>query len=240
MPSSNKTRSLTQRRSVDLPEPDAPIKQTTSCSSTKFLPPNKPSYDQFTKKSKKKKVIITLKDGDLITGKQIIVTADSTSLMESGMEIRSHIPTRQIETISIKNKSKGILRGLGIYVLTSPFLFFFSPLIALSTILFSKGPLDNYIMDITEDSKKTDEKFKYMTPYRISNRISPIISLSEKNTFNLFPNIKDFHSAKFLKISDDTYIMEMTTIDTLSGEKRIIREYRTKADINQYKLLIEK
>jgi len=73
----------------------------------------------------------------------------------------------------------------------------------------------------------------------ISKRVGKVIDPEERKEFNLFPAIKGFKSAIFLKSVNGSYFVKITYIDDTTGKEKIKKFPRTEANIMRYKSIID-
>ena len=85
---------------------------SAACSSTRFIEPTEPSYDEVNKKLEGKKATITLMDNQERKGQNAHVTPDSTSWLDMGSGLQQTIPTSEVNQIVVINRRKNTLNGL--------------------------------------------------------------------------------------------------------------------------------
>jgi hypothetical protein len=72
----------------------------------------------------------------------------------------------------------------------------------------------------------------------INERVGKVIDLEERNKFILFPGIKGFKSAVFLKSVNGSYIVKITYNDDTTGEEKIKKIPQTESSIMRYRRII--
>ena len=85
---------------------------SAACSSTRFVEPTEPSYDEVNEKFQGKKATITLMDNQKQKGQNAHVTPDSTSWLDLGIGLRQTIATSEVKKIVVINHGTGALKGL--------------------------------------------------------------------------------------------------------------------------------
>ena len=84
-----------------------------SCSSTYYVKNEDSSYNEMNKKLKGDKVILKLINGEEISGDNVYVKSDSTSVADI------NFPTARIKEITINNHGTGALKGMGYGILST-------------------------------------------------------------------------------------------------------------------------
>ena len=74
----------------------------------------------------------------------------------------------------------------------------------------------------------------------ISERVGQEVDLEERNKYNLFPAIKGFQSAVFLKLPDGSYVLKITYLDETIGEEKVERIPRNELNIKRYRDVIDR
>ena len=72
----------------------------------------------------------------------------------------------------------------------------------------------------------------------ISDEVGEVIDLEERSKYNLFPAVKGFQSAVFLKLSDENYVLKITYLDS-ENEQKVKRIPQSESRINYFKTRID-
>ena len=73
----------------------------------------------------------------------------------------------------------------------------------------------------------------------ISEKVGEVIDLEERNKYNLFPAVKGFQSAVFLKLHDGNYVFKITYLDKTTGKEKFHRLPQTESSVKRYGRIIE-
>lgn len=86
----------------------------TSCTSVHYIMREESSYQMLSKKIEKKSASIVLMNEQTTSGKDIRVTLDSTSWIDSTLKMEQNVPTNEVKEIIVESSRKGALQGLGL------------------------------------------------------------------------------------------------------------------------------
>jgi hypothetical protein len=240
----------------------------SGCSHTYQINPKSSdnSLAKMNKKLRDEKANLYLKDGQEIVGKNIQVRSDSTSWMEPEQEEHKSIATSQVEQIILVNRVGGAIVGLAGGLLVGGIIFGASFILALSGAApvfeygmpigvaiaiispirgATGGSKEKYIFPATKDSIPQIDYSDFKRDFDadtivISEQVGKVIDLKERNKLEIFPAIRGFQSAVFLKKKDGTFMVEIKYFSEKNGKGAIKWLHQDENIINMYKKRIEK